>query len=447
LHDVRGKRPVRGSRGVGIGLLLAVLLAPAVLADWTATGTVFYRDREFDPTGFTGVEPLLPVRYADVEVVDANSGSTLGQGATDAGGGFSIQVTDTETRDVYVRVLARSDFTADLTLQVRDLSSNVYAIAGPTTFGHDPDVDQHLGVMIADPTQGGEAFNLFDASILGMDYIVFLEGSRPSQSLIVRWQVDGGIGGASASPTTITLRDTGGYDDSVLLHEFGHWAVFEYSVWDSPGGYHALADCDQNPRLAWDEGHASYFGSAVRRHFGHPNAHMYVRTTGEQGPGHIALYFEMEDEVAFECSGYASEVAVYTALWDITDGPEDNDSTIGTDDVPADNLDLDDIEVWEVVRDAFPLSSDITTEDFWDHWFETPIANGFHAEMDSIFYGEVEIEFREDAFEPNDIREESAPIPTDGPLVHGTFPSFSRKLFGPRLFVIVMPSSRASSIS
>jgi len=402
-------------------LLLAVLLVPAVAADWTATGTVLYRDREFDPTGFTGIEPLPPVRYADVEVLDANGGATLGQGATDAGGGFSIAIVDTEIRDVYVRVLARSDQTTDLDLRVRDVSGNVYAIAGPTAFGHAPDVDQHLGLMIAEPTQGGEAFNLFDVGVLGMDYIVFLEGSRPTQSLAVKWQVDGGYNGASATPTLITLRDTGGYDDSVLLHEFGHWAVFEYSVWDSPGGYHALANCDQNPRLAWDEGHASYFGSAVRRHFGLPNAHIYVRTTGESGPGHVALYFEMEDEIAFECSGDTSEVSVYTALWDITDGPDDNDSTVGTDDVPGDTLDLPDIEVWEVVRDGLPTSSDITTEDFWDKWFETPISNGFHPEMESIFFGEVEIEFREDAHEPNDLLEDSAPVPVDGAPVHATF--------------------------
>ena len=61
---------------------LAVFLGGVARADWTASGTVNYRDREFDQTGFTGLEPLLPARFVDIEVVDAGHGSVIGSGAT-----------------------------------------------------------------------------------------------------------------------------------------------------------------------------------------------------------------------------------------------------------------------------------------------------------------------------------------------------------------------------
>ncbi|HET9299460.1 MAG TPA: hypothetical protein VFO11_05905, partial [Candidatus Polarisedimenticolaceae bacterium] len=64
-------------RPLGPVLLLALLLPGTALANWMATGTFRYRDREFDQNGFTGVEPALAARYVDVEVVDAGSGSVL----------------------------------------------------------------------------------------------------------------------------------------------------------------------------------------------------------------------------------------------------------------------------------------------------------------------------------------------------------------------------------
>jgi hypothetical protein len=392
------------------------------LADWNASGTALYRDREFDQNGFTGVEPLLPIRFADVEVRAEPSGSLLASGATDGNGSFSLSVTDSEVRDVYVRILTRSDYTSDLLLKVETGSGgDIYAIASATVFGHDPATNIDFGVLTAEPGQGGEAFNLYDNGVNGADYIAFLEGARPSSSMYVWWASDWGRTGSSASSGGIGMRDTSGWDDTVFLHEYGHWAVFLYSDTDTPAGPHALADCEQDPMLAWDEGHASYFGGAVRRHFGFFLPHIYLRTTGEPGPGHAALYFDMETESQYECSGSTSEVSVYTALWDITDGPSTQDYTPGQDDPPVDVLDLADIEVWEVMTDGIPGRSSINTEDFWDAWFESPVLNTYLPEMILDFSSGVEIEFHEDAFEPNPDISSAAPIIPDGTLYRATF--------------------------
>ena len=409
------------TRRATLAIVLGLAATGQARADWTASGSALYRDREFGPGGFTGVEPLLPIRFADVEILDAATLAVLAAGATDPSGAFSIVVPDGLVRTVYVRILARANQTANLTLSVIPGAGGApYAIAGPTEPGHAPAADHDFGALVAEPGLAGEAFNLFDAGVFGADYVAFLEGDRPSASLTVHWAVNGGRSASSASSTVISMRDVSGYDDTVMLHEYGHWTVFNYSASDNPALSHALADCHQDPRLSWDEGHASYFGASVRSHFGLAYPHIYVRTTGMPGPGHVALYFDLETESEFECSGDTSEVSIYTALWDVTDGASTDDATPGVDDGPVDTLDLPDAAVWEVMTDGLPGRSSITAEDFWDGWFEAPVLNGFPSEMIAIFSDGVEIEFHEDPHEPNADRSSASPVAPDGSLHHAT---------------------------
>ena len=250
-----------------VALCLLALFVPESAADWTASGRALYRDREFDTTGFTGVEPLLPVRFADIEVLDAVTSTILATGVTDASGDFSLLVVDSEVRDVFVRFLARSDSTADLFLTATTGAGAPYAVASPTVSGHDPGTSIDWGALVAEIGQGGEGFNLFDMGLLGIDYLAALQGSRPgaNDALAIVWETARGQSGSFATSSSIQMRDSGGYDDTVVLHEFAHFAVFNYSDSDSPGGFHALADCLQDPRLAWDEGHASFFGNSILR--------------------------------------------------------------------------------------------------------------------------------------------------------------------------------------
>src|SRR6188474_508514 len=56
--------------------------------------------------------------------------------------------------------------------------------------------------------------------------------------------------------------DDDGYDDTVILHEIGHFVEDMYGRSDSPGGSHDGSPTD--PNLAWSEGCSTYFGMAVR---------------------------------------------------------------------------------------------------------------------------------------------------------------------------------------
>ncbi len=402
---------------------LAVFAGFAASANWVATGIVNYRDREFDQTGFTGVEPLLPARFVDVQIVDASTSVVIGSGASTATGSFSIAVTDSATRSVYARALTSSTSTSDLFLKVTNTGSSVYSIATTTITGHTSTTNVNFGTFFADIGAGGEAFNLFDQGVYGMDYLAFLQGARPgsSHAYTIVWQINAGNGGSTTSGSITDMRDTGGYDDTVEAHEFGHYAVNNFSATSTPGGSHSLSDCKQDARLAWEEGHASYFGGATRRHFGFHHPNVYVRTDGSPGAGHVVLWFDLETESQYSCSGDTSEVTVFTALWDITDGPSTDDFTPGMDDDPVDTLALPDSTHWRVMTNGLPGHSYITAEDYWDAWFAAPISNGNYTRMKSIFSNGTRINFYPDAYEPNDTRSAANSIPADGSLIHLTF--------------------------
>jgi len=405
--------------------LLLVLLCGTVhaLANWTASGTAVYRDREFASTGFTGVTPLLPARFADLEVVDAGTGSVLASTATSANGGFSVSVIDNSNRNVYVRFLTRSTRTPDLFLAVANRNLVPYAVASSTIVSHPPGNSVNFGTLIADIGAGGEAFNLYDNGVLASDYMAFLRGSRPtaSHALTIVWESNRGQTTSTTGASRIDMRDTGGYDDTVVLHEYGHFAVFNYSDTDNPGGNHSLTDCDENPALAWEEGHASYFQGAIRRHFGFDHPNVYLRTDGGAGPGHVVTWFDLETESQYSCSGDRSEVSVFTALWDVTDSASTLDFTPGQDDAPMDVMSRPDLDEWRVMEFGLPGRTFICAEDFWDAWFESPVSNGDPAGMRSIFSGGVEIDFFPDAYEPNETQGAARPVVATGIPIPLTF--------------------------
>ena len=152
-----------------------------------------------------------------------------------------------------------------------------------------------------------------------------------------------------------------GYNDTVILHETGHYAYQLNSANDNPGGTHHLTDCNQDIRLAYDEGRATWFGQSVRRYFGLPRPDLYVKTTGAPGPGNLDFYFNVETETPYYCDGAASEVAVYAALWDINDGAATGDGTPGVDD---DTLTRPDTDNWDVDKNYMPSALNKSLEDF-----------------------------------------------------------------------------------
>ena len=361
---------------IGLVLLVSALAGDAALAfNWTATGSFKYQDREFDINGFTGLTPALPIRFAKVEVRYKQGGGSnlLATGFTDANGNYSVQVlNDTTVRDILVRVITTSGV-SDLFLQVTNVQGQTanYAVSTPFFLAHQPNQDLNAGNFTAVLGQGAEAFNVFDVALNSIDYLAFLNGSRPGSTMALKlqWEEFGFVSvNQYIGSNTIKVADNSSFNDTVIQHESGHYAVANFSASDNPGGVHHLTNCKQDLRLAFDEGHATYFGQSVRRHFNLPRPQLYVKMNGAPGPGNLDFYFDVEDEQPFSCTGSSSEVTVYAALWDIGDSAGTADDSPGLDEA-WDPLGSADAQVWDVMRNYLPSASNKSMEDFWDGWF------------------------------------------------------------------------------
>jgi hypothetical protein len=406
-------------------------LAGAILpawADYTVTGRFVYVDRPFGPDGFLGTEVPTPIRQADVQVLAGTK--IVGAGVTDANGFFVLTVVASRAQDIYVRCLARRQQGSGIPLEVRagNQSGDVWSIRSQTFTGHDPNQDLYIGTLAAVPDSGGEAFNLYDSILNGALYLDALRGGPASAPTLLVVFNAANPNLSSYSGNTIVQARNAGYDDTVVLHEMGHYVVDNFSATDSPFGTHRLSDCNQNMSLAFDEGHASFWGNSVRRYHGLPWSAWYVRTTGLAGPGNLQFSFNTETQQPFVCRGATSEMTVLAALWDIVDGPTTPDDGPGG---GPDGVD----EAWDLLRDLdadywrvmtaylpTPAAAYISLEDFWDGWFSPAIPNPDrrHPEMVSIFR-ELGVEYFEDEYEPNDQTATAARIGAGPLLRHATF--------------------------
>ena len=408
--------------------LLFLLAAPDASADWTASGRFQYVDRPYGLDGFTGEELPLPVREADIEVIDANrngNSAILARGSTAQDGSFEIFLADDKIRDVYVRVLTGSDQTSDLFIEVKSGTGNnapLYAAVTDTLLDHPPGVSVDFGTATVQIGQGAEAFNIFDQLRVGADFLAYLNGTRPgsADALTAVWGYANGLGTAYyAGFGTIMLRDSAAFDDTVILHEMGHFAVERFSDSDNPGGSHGFTECGQDVRLAYDEGFATYWGNAAIRHGGAAGSHVYLRTNGGPGPGNAVRSADLEGDPRYDCRGSASEVNVFTLLWDITDGPWTADDTPDLDET-YDQVALPDGEIWEVVTGPVATADNVSLGDLWDGWFLPPVLNGYIPEMIGLAR-RLSIGHYPDEQEPNDVPADAAPIASSGSWVAATF--------------------------
>ncbi|MBI4231533.1 MAG: PPC domain-containing protein [Planctomycetes bacterium] len=426
-EDGRQETGDRRRAGTAWVLILALFAPGAASADWTATGTFLYRNRNYDASGFTGTNPTAPVRYADVKVIDTGTSAVLAQGATSATGTFSIAVTDAATRDIAIRVYTSSDNTAGLEIEVRDddTSEAVIAKTGTSVASHGSTTDIAMGSFTVETGSGGDEFNIYDCLVVGADAVdAFPSETRPTTLVVAYWE-SGSTDGTfyETSDKSIHLlgkaTDSDAYDDAVILHEYGHYVADVYAQDDSPGGSHSITANNQDPRLSWSEGWATFFGSIAQRTRGDTTPSLYIDTNGSSASGGALVAFNIEDLSSATHSSLSSlaiyatnEVAVSAVLWDITDTPGSDDDT----------LSLAEGEIWEIHDDyigGLASATVITLEDFWDGWFSTAYNNGNASAISTIFAGRS-INYSADAQEPNDTFGQAVEKSPDGNLTAGT---------------------------
>lgn len=399
------------------GLALA-LLSGTAQADFLLTGEFRYVDRRFTfANGFNGAEPERVIPFAVVNVLDGG-GSTLVQTQTDILGQISVVVPGSGTEDISVRAFSRSNEYGTNRLRVTTTSNNVYSVTSPVFTNHDMNTDLDFGTVVADKVVSGGfeggPFNILDMAVDSIEYIKSLGASNPTSQIRINWP---GGGSSFASGFTATMADDDGFDDMVILHEIGHVIHNMYSDSDSPGGSHFFGDSDQDPRLSYGEGWATFFAGAVRNFVGGPDVGFYMDADGGGGTGSGTIQLRMRhengDPFTNSTGGEADEGAVFVTLWDLVDTDATNDPFAGDDDpfdgtlTFAGGISGDQMQ-WNVFTGPVDSASNLTIRNHWNGQF-TPVDYGNAQELEDVF-DNWDMRFFNDNPEPNNTVGTATPL-------------------------------------
>lgn len=137
----------------------------------------------------------------------------------------------------------------------------------------------------------------------------------------------GGVNGDS------TCQDTDHFDNSIVIHEYGHFLEDIYAGSDSPGGSHdgnSLID----PRLAWSEGWANFIQAAARAEGRYRDTVGNPDCSGSHG---LAINFNLDDTAtrdaissSVEGEGHFRELSISRLLYDIIQASASNFQHIWT---------------------------------------------------------------------------------------------------------------------
>ncbi len=350
--------------------------ASAVASPVTITGTAKFQWRQTFGNlivgGLGAIENTTkPIRRAEVRAKN-EAGTVVQCGETDSSGSFSLDLPgNTGTYTIEVNSRAFNDYAKASVLNKPEFNQ-FYTIT--TTVASDSSTS--VGTMTAPATASANviagAFNILDQIVEANTYLKTYAGTGTCASMgcteinvapkvnaywvagfnpgsyvgtsgglsfylpnYARLFILGGINGNT------TEADTDHFDNSIILHEFGHFLEDQVFKSNSPGGSHD-GQSVIDPRLAWSEGWGNFFQAAVR------NSADYVDSQGNTD-GSTSLIFNanIEDNTnntyddpkpggSDLSKGYGTngegnfrEFSVSRVLWDSIDSANDSESITG----------------------------------------------------------------------------------------------------------------------
>jgi hypothetical protein len=310
--------------------LLRVASSDPVQLTATLEGRVFFQKFEVTDAGLDLTRPVYaPVRYGLVQVYDPSMDAVVSVSQTDELGRFKAAAP--QKANLVVRVVSRR---SDSALAVVDNTSGnaPYVITLENVNAIDPS-----WIRMVDSTRRSGAFNILEAIQRANDLIGLADPLWAPPGVTVFWSPrntnrsgspsEGLVGTTRFNVSANTAyvlgdrsTDSDEYDDAVILHEYAHMLAARFSRDDSPGGAHGMGQVE-DPRLAWSEGLANFFSSAVR------NDAVYRDSRGPNGVS--ILRYDLEDNVpAGDNPGYWSETSAGSLLWDLFDEHPDNGDSI-----------------------------------------------------------------------------------------------------------------------
>jgi len=192
--------------------------------------------------------------------------------------------------------------------------------------------------LLARANEAGPAFNIFD---VGLRAETFVRGIHGRSAPYLEWLWTPGEIGSCGPPifrTAVTCcsyafgeisvlslsDDSDEYDDTVLLHEFGHHWQAHFSRNSSIGGKHSSNDF-VDAQLAFSEGAATFFGQSVA------GTDIYLDTRGAETSARSLenIAFRVPQGTSdFTIRGDLPEAVVDGILWDLADSTNEGRDTI-----------------------------------------------------------------------------------------------------------------------
>ncbi len=268
-----------------------------------------------------------PIRRAELRVKNS-AGVVVQCGETDLNGDYSVQIEKPSAATSYsVEINSRGD-NADVKASILDKATakKYYTVStGVAVVPTDSAVSVATITASATGNIEGGAFHILDEilevnkylgtytidascsicqgfSVAPKVMVYWIKGFNPASYLgessgLSFFDSSGSIdpipslyilGGSNGDVDT---ADTDHFDDSVIIHEYGHFLEKTYWKTDSPGGVHN-GNLIIDPRLAFSEGFANFLPSAVT------GSAKYIDTIGSPyGTPLVGVYLDLENEV------------------------------------------------------------------------------------------------------------------------------------------------------
>ncbi len=369
-HQI-GVARIQVTSGVFSAMATIGVVSPAPgSAQLTLSGTAYYEDRVLNEFGFTGERTPKPIRWAVIHVVSTDGLTILATATTGADGAFAFPTINNSNRQagVYLQVMAEINSPTPITIQNDPLHRIPYSFISAYMDDSRQDAFSDLSPTATVRSLIGGAFNMLDVFLKGAETVEPL-CSACLPPLVAYWEsgrdvTTGYDGDAIFVKGGDAYGDRDEYDDAIVAHEYGHFVLKNLSRDDSPGGTHGLTDSNQDPRLSWSEGWATFFASVV---LGHP-FHVDAKDIG------IELAFDLETLFSLKVPSLKedaitarSEIAVASVLYDLYDtdvlGPESHDKvTLGL------------APIWQAVLQMRSGTAPTTITLFWDQLLLAPPA-------------------------------------------------------------------------
>lgn len=324
---------------------------------FTINGTVTRLERTPTP-GLTPpyTDRRVAVRNVPVDMMEEDTlfDDYYGTRLTDANGNFNFSFCDDDgwfddELELYVLLRAEMwDGQGHKVVEVEDSSwiDEVHEFesgrqdseGGTLRFDMAFDLNYNPANLAAGATFGSEVYNIADAVYSAWLFWNANGGAAGDDATFgeaaeVHYEPGYGDDGSYYQPfwSEITVADAAsdpdGWDDSVIIHEWTHFADDLYGCDDSPGGDHSFFQNTDDTELAWSEGYSNYFQSAVRTANGDPNGATYFDVNGAGRANSANL--ESWNTISTTLNSVFNEGAIGAMLWDLQDSVNDGNDRVG----------------------------------------------------------------------------------------------------------------------